>query len=115
MIGGQSRREDMDTHQLKYGRVEAERRFLVAEFPGSLAFGRGYRIVDRYISQSRLRLRRIEDAERSVVYKLARKLPAHRPGQGVMGNRYLDEPGLNPDPVMRPLVVGALHRSTEKV
>ena len=78
-------------NQLKYGRVEAERRFLVAEFPASLAFDRRYRIEDRYISQSRLRLRRMEDADGAVAYKLARKLPPHGPGQGVMGNLYLDE------------------------
>ena len=44
----------------KYARVELERRFLVKQLPEGIAEERGWRITDRYIENSRLRLRRME-------------------------------------------------------
>lgn len=79
----------MKTDQLKYGRIERERRFLLRTVP-QLTYDRSYRVFDRYIDGTRLRLRRMEDDEGQVAYKLARKLVPYAPGAGVMGNLYLD-------------------------
>lgn len=81
----------MQHKQLKYGRVERERRFLLDQVPDLSKADRVYDIVDRYIRGTRLRLRRMEQLGGEVAYKLARKLPPHAPGAGVMGNLYLDE------------------------
>ncbi|MFQ5967327.1 MAG: hypothetical protein ACE5MI_06920 [Acidimicrobiia bacterium] len=48
----------------KYSRPERERRFLLAELPEGVSDPR--RIVDRYLSGTRLRLRRIEDVSGNV-------------------------------------------------
>ena len=77
----------MEHRQLKYGRVERERRFLLRAAP-DLPYDRCYEIVDRYLIGTRLRLRRME-ANGQIDYKLARKLPPHEPGALVMGNLYL--------------------------
>ena len=79
----------MKTDQLKYGRIERERRFFLHEVP-PLPFDRKYHVVDRYLVGTRLRLRRMEDSSGTIAYKLARKLPPHAPGAGIMGNLYLD-------------------------
>jgi CYTH domain-containing protein len=76
--------------QLKYGRIEWERRFLLAAVPDLGPADRTYRIIDRYIPGTRLRLRRME-GDGQVAYKLARKLPPLSAGGGVMGNLYLSE------------------------
>jgi CYTH domain-containing protein len=44
----------------KYARFELERRFLVARVPEGVAEDRGWRISDRYIKSTHLRLRRME-------------------------------------------------------
>ena len=74
--------------QLKYGRVERERRFLLDAVP-ALPFDGRYAILDRYLTGTRLRLRRMEQDDGTVDYTLARKLPPHAPGALVMGNLYL--------------------------
>ena len=76
------------TDQLKYGRIERERRWLLRELP-SVEWDRSVACVDRYVTGTRLRLRQMTEADGSVVYKLARKLPPQSPGVGVMGNLYL--------------------------
>ena len=76
--------------QLKYGRIEWERRFLLATAPDLTKAERTYLIEDRYLPNTRLRLRQMK-GQGEVAYKLARKLPAHRIGGGVMGNLYLDQ------------------------
>jgi hypothetical protein len=42
----------------KYARFEFERRFLVGPLPDGISQRAGWRIEDRYIENSRLRLRR---------------------------------------------------------
>lgn len=79
----------------KYARVEAERRFLLDSAPYDLdAQAPFHRIFDRYISDTRLRLRRIErpDGE-AIVYKFGQKYQAADQGahQTVMTNFYLSE------------------------
>ncbi len=76
------------TDQLKYGRIERERRWLLRALP-SIEWDRSVACVDRYLTGTRLRLRQMTEADGSVVYKLARKLPPQTPGVGVMGNLYL--------------------------
>ncbi len=44
----------------KYARYEFERRFLVGRLPPGLDAAPGWRILDRYLSGTRLRLRRME-------------------------------------------------------
>lgn len=56
----------------KYALLEVERRFFVSELPDDL--GPGTRIEDRYLSNLRIRLRRMSGPE-GVVYKLTQKIP----------------------------------------
>ncbi|MEL6346517.1 MAG: hypothetical protein AAFV53_25625 [Myxococcota bacterium] len=74
--------------QLKYGRIERERTFLLDRVPGGEP-DRSVEIVDRYIQGSRLRLRWMRWSDGRIEHKLARKLPEHAPGTLVMGNLYL--------------------------
>lgn len=95
----------------KYARVERERRFLLPGPPTPLPPGTGRRITDRYITGTRMRLRRIAPADErprtaqdarpapgeprlpppAVELKLTQKIPADRPGpvQGLITNTYL--------------------------
>jgi CYTH domain-containing protein len=57
----------------KYARAERERRWLVACLPADATEPR--RVEDRYLDGTRLRLRRVEDAE-GVVFKLGQKIRA---------------------------------------
>jgi CYTH domain-containing protein len=58
----------------KYARFELERRFLVGHLPERQDPNQGYRITDRYINNTRLRLRRMEPlAGGEVVFKLGQK------------------------------------------
>src|SRR5439155_5953621 len=58
----------------KYARFELERRFLVEHLPDGLAEDRGWRITDRYIKNSHLRLRRMEPLHGGeTVFKLGQK------------------------------------------
>jgi CYTH domain-containing protein len=58
----------------KYARFELERRFLVGRLPEGLARDRGWRISDRYIENTQLRLRRMEPIHGSeIIFKLGQK------------------------------------------
>ncbi len=79
----------------KYTCLEIERRFLLRELPPGLAAQMtGWRITDRYISGTRLRLRRMEALNgESVIYKLGQKYrsDSQGPGETTMTTIYLDE------------------------
>jgi CYTH domain-containing protein len=58
----------------KYARFELERRFLVERLPADTDIDRGWLITDRYISGTRLRLRKMEPlGGGDPVYKLGQK------------------------------------------
>ena len=61
-------------HSQKYARVERERRFLLAGRPIDLVNAPYALIDDLYIRNSRLRLRKVERADRGVEYKLSQKI-----------------------------------------
>jgi CYTH domain-containing protein len=74
----------------KYARIERERRFLFAGPPSAGTSSR--RITDRYLTGTRLRLRRVEHPDAAACeYKLTQKVPAGRPGhvRGLITNTYL--------------------------
>lgn len=77
----------------KYAQIERERRYLLRRLPPSLEGSTEYlRIVDRYLPDSALRLRRMETADgRAVSFKLARKWsrPDLPPEETVITNLYL--------------------------
>lgn len=79
----------------KYACLEIERRYLLAELPAGIGNeSGGWRIVDRYIVGTRLRLRRMEAlAGDEVVYKLGQKYVAEGQGaaESTMTNLYLNE------------------------
>jgi CYTH domain-containing protein len=78
----------------KYARVERERRFLLAEPPPASTASSPRRITDRYLTGTRLRLRRVEHGDGASEFKLSQKVPAERPGpvQGLITNIYLSQP-----------------------
>jgi CYTH domain-containing protein len=57
---------------LKYAHVERERRFLVARVPDGADSRK--KIVDRYVTGTRLRLREVEEDDGTVVRKLGHKV-----------------------------------------
>jgi CYTH domain-containing protein len=58
----------------KYARHELERRFLLARLPEGIAEDHGWRINDRYIKKTHLRLRRMEPIHQGeIVFKLGQK------------------------------------------
>jgi CYTH domain-containing protein len=58
----------------KYARVELERRFLVSRVPEGIVEDRSWRISDRYIQNTQLRLRRMEPLDGGeAIFKLGRK------------------------------------------
>ncbi|MCB0035813.1 MAG: hypothetical protein KDE51_17400 [Anaerolineales bacterium] len=78
----------------KYAHIERERRFLLATPPADLVLEGGYsRIVDCYIPDTRMRLRRIETPDgRVLAYKMTQKFvcegqPSH---QSMITNIYLE-------------------------
>ncbi|GAA1240124.1 hypothetical protein GCM10009665_33720 [Kitasatospora nipponensis] len=76
----------------KYARVERERRFLLAAPPPAALVVATRRITDRYLTGTRLRLRRVEHLESGERQeKLTQKIPADRSGpvQGLITNTYL--------------------------
>lgn len=79
----------------RYAQIERERRFLLAALPAALAGSSDYHlIVDRYLPDSALRLRRMETADGAPVsYKLARKwrTPEMKPEETAITNLYLTE------------------------
>jgi CYTH domain-containing protein len=80
-------------HRDKYALVERERRFLMAGLPsGGGASARRVDIVDRYLTGTRLRLRRIgSPGSPEPELKLTQKVPAAQPGpvRGLITNLYL--------------------------
>jgi CYTH domain-containing protein len=83
---------DETVHDGKYARVERERRFLLAAAPPGSAAVAIRRITDRYVTGTRLRLRRTEEVPSGTCeFKLTQKVPAGRPGhvQGLITNIYL--------------------------
>jgi CYTH domain-containing protein len=59
---------------LKYAHVERERRWLLAEVPRFPDDAQQVRIVDRYLSGTRLRLREVTHADGTVIRKLGHKV-----------------------------------------
>ena len=58
----------------KYARFELERRFLVGRLPEGIAKDQGWRISDRYIKNTHLRLRRMEPIRGGeIIFKLGQK------------------------------------------
>lgn len=81
----------------KYARREHERRFLLADLPPGEPV-RTVVIHDRYLTGTRLRLRRMGQVAppgQAVVYKLTQKVPAPDGGPGLLTNTYLSEPEFN--------------------
>jgi len=82
-------------NEKKYALVERERRFLVHSLPPNFESKFDFRrIFDRYIINSRLRLRRIESSTGKVIqYKIGQKYPAESGELEFtwMTNIYLDE------------------------
>ena len=78
----------------KYARIERERRFLVARFPGQDQVSRTRRITDRYLDGTLLRLREQSEDGGLTVCKLAQKLPDRAGGarQGWITTMYLTKP-----------------------
>lgn len=75
---------------LKYAVVERERRYLLASVPEGVATTR--EIVDRYVTNTRLRLREIRESDGRVVRKLGHKVRlAEGPAEVACTNFYLDE------------------------
>ena len=79
----------------KYARIERERRFLVNQLPKDLDEHGGFtRILDKYITDTRLRLRRIEAPDGEVMqYKLGQKYLVDDDdlASTIMTNIYLNE------------------------
>lgn len=76
----------------KYARIERERRFLLSAPPPTSSVGAAYRITDRYLTHTRLRLRHVHDIRGGTdAYKLTQKVPTGTPGpvQGLITTTYL--------------------------
>jgi hypothetical protein len=77
----------------KYARRERERRFLLAKVPSGIPVRTGS-ILDRYIRDTRLRLRRSEEEEAAhsrVTFKLTQKIPSDDGGPGLITTTYLSQ------------------------
>lgn len=83
--------EGQAVHPGKYARVERERRFLLAEPPAPSAVTVSRVISDRYVTGTRLRLRRADFSDGRCELKLTQKVPISQPGaiQGLITNTYL--------------------------
>jgi CYTH domain-containing protein len=69
----------------KYARFELERRFLVERLPDGIEQERGWRITDRYIKNTQLRLRRMEPIHAGeAILKLGQKAVPSPPDFGRM-------------------------------
>jgi CYTH domain-containing protein len=82
-------------HPLKYDKIEAERGFLLKSIPEDLNAEESYlRIIDRYITGTRLRIRRIESPlGETLIFKLGQKYQTTDQDayQSIMTNIYLNE------------------------
>ena len=75
----------------KYALPEIERRWLVErELARPLLNGRSVKITDTYLTNTRLRLRRVVDAEGTTVFKLCRKYGDRQGPVESITNLYLD-------------------------
>ena len=79
--------------QEKYARIERERRFLLAEFPGNRTVVEERRITDNYIDGTTLRLRKQCSSDGRTTFKLTQKLPVRGTGsqQGFITTMYLTQ------------------------
>lgn len=79
----------------KYACLEVEARFLLTKIPGGLlAQPTGWQITDRYIPNTRLRLRRMQPLSGAeVIYKLTQKYrsPTQSPYESTITNLYLTQ------------------------
>lgn len=77
----------------KYARVEIERRFLLAGVPDDAEISAVREIDDRYLDETRLRLRRMAQVGGSTQLKLTQKIPAPdgRARRGALTTMYLCE------------------------
>jgi hypothetical protein len=76
----------------KYARIELERRFLLGRLPEGISRDDGWIITDRYLTRTRLRLRRMEPlGGGDTVFKLGQKEAPHPPdfSRAVLTNIYL--------------------------
>ncbi|WP_137121602.1 hypothetical protein [Segeticoccus rhizosphaerae] len=75
---------------LKYAVIERERRYVLARLPDGVSAVR--EIVDRYLVNTRLRLREVRESDGTVVRKLAHKVRlTDGPAEVASTNFYLDE------------------------
>lgn len=77
----------------RFARPEWERRFLLDRFPLNASVARIRQIAVRYLSGTRMRLRRMSDSDGMVVFKLSQKLNHGAVGafQGQLTTIYLTE------------------------
>jgi CYTH domain-containing protein len=81
-----------DPRYLKYARVERERRWLLAAAPDLATATRALDIRDRYLRDTRLRLREVSEADGTVVRKLGHKVrTGDGPGEVACTSVYLDD------------------------
>lgn len=71
---------------LKYAHLERERRFLLAAVPDHLEAERTSSIRDRYLSQTRLRLRLVERTGMPPAWKLGQKVRAHESSPALLAH-----------------------------
>jgi len=79
--------------QEKYARIERERRFVLAQFPGNVTIVRSRYILDHYIEGTALRLRKQSYNDGLTTFKLTQKLPQRGSGaqQGFITSMYLSQ------------------------
>ena len=85
--------QNEDMSQEKYGRIEWERRFILARFPTDATVVRNRRITDNYIEGTTLRLRKQNYSDGLITFKLTQKLPVrgHGAQQGFITSMYLTQ------------------------
>ena len=81
----------------RFARPEWERRFLLERFPEDVSVAVVRQILDRYITGTRLRLRRMSDSDGAVEFKLTQKVGDGADGafQGQLTTIYLTEAEYN--------------------
>jgi CYTH domain-containing protein len=77
----------------KYARIERERRFLVAQFPSDVIVVRQRQIIDHYIDDTTLRLRKQSYDDGLVTFKLTQKIAMRGSGaqQGFITSMHITE------------------------
>jgi CYTH domain-containing protein len=78
--------------QLKYARIERERRFILSAFPAHASAVQARRLTDRYIDQTRVRLRHQVNTDGTATFKLTQKIPCSSAGarQAFLTTMYLN-------------------------